>query len=359
MKPGTESATATSGPPREPGERRVKRKFRRRVPDHAQSLRAAVQTVFLLLNVGIGIQFYLWVRAHEAGISPPTVSRPPGVEGWLPIASLMGLKSLLVTGDWPRVHPAGIVLLLVFTAVSLLFHKSFCSWFCPIGTLSEVLGRFGLRLLGRDLRLPRWIDVPLRGVKYLLLGLFAYAVAGMSVAGIHAFLESPYGIVADVKMLDFFRSPGSLTVGVLLGLAAASVVVRGFWCRFLCPYGALMGLVSLFSPTRIRRSADHCIDCGKCARACPSLIPVDHLTAVRSAECTSCLECVTACPVQDALALQTVGRRRVSPVEVAALICLIFLGFVAAARLTGHWKTHLSEDVYRQLVPRAAQFSHP
>lgn len=160
-------------------------------------------------------------------------------------------------------------------------------------------------------------------------------------------------------MLDFFRFPSGLSVAVLLGLAAASFIVRNFWCRYLCPYGALMGLVALLSPNRIRRSPDHCVDCGKCARACPSRIPVDQLVAIRSTECTSCLECVAACPVQDALALESVGRKRVSPVLVAAAICLIFLGFVAVGRLTGHWTTNLPEAVYRELVPKAAQLSHP
>src|SRR3989442_12428093 len=55
---------------------------------------------------------------------------------------------------------------------------------------------------GRNFRLPRWLDIPLRGLKYLLLGLFLYAVASMSVDGIRAFLDGPYGLVADVKMLN-------------------------------------------------------------------------------------------------------------------------------------------------------------
>ena len=64
-------------------------------------------------------------------------------------------------------------------------------------------------------------------------------------------------------------------------LVLASVFVQNFWCRYLCPYGALMGLAALASPLRIRREASLCIDCAKCAKACPSALPVDRLVAIR------------------------------------------------------------------------------
>ena len=63
----------------------------------------------------------------------------------------------------------------------------------------------------------------------------------MSVPAIRAFLEGPYGMVDDVKMLNFFRFLG-LTGGIVVALlVVASVFVQNFWCRYLCPYGALDG----------------------------------------------------------------------------------------------------------------------
>ena len=125
----------------------------------------------------------------------------------------------------------------------------------------------------------------------------------MPVPAIRAFLEGPYGLVDDVKMLNFFRLLG-LTGGIVVAvLVVASVFVQNFWCRFLCPYGALMGLVGMASPVRIRREASLCIDCGKCAKSCPSILPVDQLVTIRSAECTGCLQCVASCPAAGALML--------------------------------------------------------
>ncbi len=332
----------------------------RRAPvDRSQALRRAFQLAFLALNIWIGVEFYLFVRYYESGGATVWAPRPPGVEGWLPIASLMNLKVWLLTGELPRVHPAGMFLLLAFLAISWLLRKTFCSWLCPVGAVSEWLWRLGKSTFRRNWRLPRWADIPLRGVKYALFGLFLYAVAAMPVAGIRAFLEGPYGVVADVKMLNFFRFMG-VTAAVTLGvLVILSVFVQNFWCRYLCPYGAFLGLAALFSPTRIRRNPETCIDCAKCAKACPSQLPVDKLITIRSAECTGCLECVAVCPAAGTLALSLPRRRAVPAWAVAALIAALFFGAYGYARWTGSWRTDLPSTVYFELIPNANQFSHP
>ncbi|HWC99780.1 MAG TPA: 4Fe-4S binding protein [Candidatus Sulfopaludibacter sp.] len=338
---------------------KIKKHFERAKPGRSQSLRHTFQFIFLTLNVWICAEFYLFVRFYERGGVGIRATRPPGVEGWLPIASLMNLKVLLASGQIPALHPAGMFLLLSFLAMSWIFRKSFCGWLCPIGTVSEYLWRLGRQTFGRNYRLPRKLDIGLRSLKYLLLGLFFYAVGSMSVPAIHAFLESPYGLVDDVKMLNFFRFLG-VTGGVVMALlVVASVFVQNFWCRYLCPYGALMGLAALASPLRIRRDAALCIDCGKCAKACPSALPVDRLVSIASAECTACLQCVESCPAAGALIMAAPRRRRVPAWTIATGVAVLFLGFTTYARMTNNWHTNLPERLYFELVPHATEFTHP
>jgi polyferredoxin len=335
-----------------------KKLVQRAAPDRSQRLRRAFQLAFLALNVWIGVEFYGWVRYYETGGRSLWVSRPPGVEGWLPIASLMNFKVFLATGQLPRLHPAGMFLFLAFVAMSWLLRKSFCSWLCPVGTVSEYLWRLGKQTFGRNFRLPRWVDLPLRSLKYILLGLFLYAVGSMSVSGIRSFLESPYGLMEDVHMLNFFRFLG-VTGGLVMALLIfASVFVQNFWCRYFCPYGALLGLVSMLSPLRIRRHAALCIDCAKCAKACPSALPVDRLVTIRSAECLGCMECVAICPAAGALEMSAPRRTRVPSWAVAAGVALLFLGVTGYARRTGHWRTDLPSRIYFELVAGAGEFSH-
>jgi polyferredoxin len=337
----------------------AKKLLKRRAPDRSQLLRWTVQGAFLLLNVWIGVQFYLFVRHYETFGAMPLVARPPGVEGWLPIASLMNLKVLLLNGTLPSVHPAGLFLLVAFLAISFFLRKAFCGWLCPVGTFSEWLWRIGRRTFRRSFCLPRRADVALRSLKYILMGLFLYAVASMSVPAIRAFLDGPYGVISDVKMLNFFRFLGVTSAVVLGALVLLSVFVQNFWCRYLCPYGALLGLVARFSPARIRRAPGICIDCAKCAVACPARLPVDELITIRSPECTGCLECVAVCPAEGALWMSVGKRPRIPAWMFAAAIGALFFGIVGYAQLSGHWRTNLPSQVYQDLVPRANEFAHP
>lgn len=337
-----------------------KKFIRRNDRDFSQHIRRAVQGLFFLLNISVGLQFYLWVRWAETGGQAPAFSRPAGVEGWLPIEGLMLFKYVALSRQLPRLHPAAFFLFTAFALSSLLLRKSFCGWLCPVGTVSESLWKLGCRIFGRTFKVPRWFDLPLRSLKYLLLSFFVYAVAMMSAAEIADFVSSPYGLVVDVRMLNFFRFVGSTTVFVLAGLGVASILVQNFWCRYLCPYGAFMGLISMLSPVRITRNEPACIDCAKCAKACPSSLPVDKLVQIRSAECTGCMECVAVCPAKDALSLNLLGSSRgISAWQVAAGVAIIFLGLVGFAKATGHWDTRLPQEVVMRLVPSANESLHP
>jgi polyferredoxin len=351
-------------PPAEPvREPKIKKPYiKRTLKDRSQQIRRTVQVSFLLLNIWLGTQFYFFVRHYEQYAAGSPVSRPAGIEGWLPIAGLMNLKAFILTGDLPQVHPAAMFLLVCFLGISLLLRKAFCGWLCPVGTISEYLWKFGRKTLRRNWALPRWFDLTLRSLKYVLLALFGYAVASMDVEGIEGFLTSPYGLIADVKMLNFFRHLG-VTAAIVLGtLMALSIFVQNFWCRYLCPYGALNGLFSLLSPTRIRRNPDACIDCAKCAKACPSKLPVDTLIQIRSAECLGCLECVAICPAENALDLSILGAKPLNqrtPSAVAAGIALLFFGIVGYAKVTNNWNTHVPAQLYERLIPNADDYGHP
>ncbi|MBM3764190.1 MAG: 4Fe-4S binding protein [Acidobacteria bacterium] len=329
---------------------------RRLLPDSSQRVRRLVQFAFLLLNIWIGAQFYLFVRYIERG--GWRVDRPPGAEGWLPIAGMMNTSLWLQTGNVPVIHPAAMVLFLAFLTISILFRKAFCGWLCPIGTISEQLWKLGRDTFRRVFFPPKWLDIPLRGLKYILLGLFVWFAGAMTAESIEGFLTSPYGLVADVKMLDFFRHM-SQTAAIVIGvLVVGSMLVPNMWCRYLCPYGALMGIAALASPLRIRRVPSACIDCAKCAKSCPSNLPVDRLVQIRSAECLGCMECVAVCPAEGALYLGT-KKRAVSPAFVAAAVAAVFLCAVGLARVTGHWHSPIPEHVYKVLIPEVASLGHP
>ncbi len=318
-----------------------------RLREDSQFLRTTVQAAFALLCIWIGVEFYLFVRWGMSGGSEALASRPPGAEGFLPISALISLKYFLLTGIVNGIHPSGLFILLAIIAVSLLLKKAFCSWICPIGTLSESLWMLGRKLVRRNLTLPRWLDYPLRSLKYILMGFFVWSVSTMDVRELANFIYSPYNRVADVKMYLFFADIGGEAIWTIIILMLLSVFIKNFWCRVLCPYGALLGIVSWLSPLKITRTTSTCIDCALCTKSCPAGINVHRAARVWSDECMSCLACVEACPVKNTLAMKAGVRSRPVPGwAFGLLVAGVFVVVTGLAVVTGHWQNDISRAEY-------------
>jgi polyferredoxin len=335
---------------RQPAYSSEKNIFRRtawRLREDSQFQRSAVQLAFVLLCLWIGIQFALFMAWGESAGQLPYVERPPGVEGFLPISALMSLKYWASTGLVNGIHPAAMIILVAVIAVSVAAKKAFCSWLCPVGTLSESLWMLGRKLFGRTLTVPRWLDYPLRALKYLLLLFFVLSIHAMSTEALRHFLYSPYNRVADIKMYLFFAEISTFALWTIIILVLLSVVIQNFWCRYLCPYGALLGILSWLSPLKITRRAESCIDCELCTKACPSAIRVHTSTRVRSDECTACMSCVEACPVKDTLTMALPRRTASAPGWVITVLVVgTFVAVTGTAMLVGLWQNDITREEY-------------
>jgi len=350
-------------------QRQGNRRFKPRKRFSTRRLRFWAQMFAAMITLWIGVEFVRFVQYLESGgnsVTAPT--RPPGVEAFLPISGLISLRDWFVTGMLNSIHPASMIILLVIILTAFLFKKGFCGWVCPVGFISEMIGNIGdriVRLLGinRRLKSPRLLDYPLRSLKYILLGFFVYAVFfAMSATAIQQFVASPYNKVADVKMLEFFADIDSFALWTIAILFVLSIFIRGFWCRYFCPYGALLGLVSLLGSGKVRRNADKCIDCARCAKVCPSFIKVDQITSVVSDECSGCLDCVDVCPVNGALETYIGGsRRRISAKVWAIAFIVVFWGTLFIFKTAGPWKNSITAQEYQYHIEKmnGPEYIHP
>ena len=309
--------------------------------------RKFVQYLFLATTILIGAKFSVFVNQLESGISP-TVSRPPGIEAFLPISSLISLKYWLIAGIFNRVHPSGLIILLIILSTAILLKRGFCSWVCPFGLLTEYLNRLHRIIFRKNIIIPRWFDYPLRSLKYLLLAFFLWAIAvKMNASALDNFIYSPYNMVADIKMLYFFKNISMLAFWVIVALVILSILIRNFWCRYLCPYGALLGALSYLSIYKIHRNEQSCTNCQRCTRLCPVDIPVHKTACVMSDECHACLKCVSVCPEKNTLYLSSLKQSGVmKPWIYAVTISLLFSGGSLLARATGYWQTGISNNEY-------------
>ncbi len=337
--------------------------MKKKIKFNSQTLRFLSQVFFLIIVLWIGVQFTFFIKWLNSNGFANYYPRPAGVEGFLPISSLMSLYYFVLSGKIHPFHPAGLFIFIAILSVSFLFGKSFCSWICPIGTISEWIGDFGEKLTKKIFRrkivLPRWLDYPLRSLKYLLLAFFLYSIFGMSQEALKSFLDSPYNLFADIKLYKFFADISLFSLKVIIVLFVLSIFIRNFWCRYLCPYGALLGIISFLSPNKIKRDENTCIDCELCTKACPANIKVHKVKTVISDECTTCLNCVEACPVKGALSLQTLPvQKEVKPKLVAISILAIYFLITGAAKLSGMWRNKISEQTYLEYYKEINLINH-
>lgn len=312
------------------------------------TLRRAVQAFIALLMLYAAWEFNNFVEYIRADSTGPVPDRAPMVEGFLPIAAILAFKAWIATGFIDNIHPAGLMIFVATLITAWVFRRALCSWICPIGTLSEYLAILGRKLIGKNLNVPKWLDTILLGLKFVLFFYIAKAFIFLPAQQAIAFMKIPYYAISDIKMFEFFFKIGTIGLMVILVLVILSIFIKSFWCRYLCPYGALLGAVSFFSPVILTKNAETCIDCGRCNQVCPNKVDVQGKKRfVITSECTGCTSCVSACPKDNTLEFKLLGKFRMSAFVFSIGFLAVFFGIILLAKATGHWETVLMIQDYK------------
>lgn len=263
--------------------------------------------------------------------------RTIGVDALCPFGGLESLWALLTGGSLLQHIAVSTFVVFGFTVVmALVFRRVFCGYVCPLGTLQELFGRLGRRIFGRRRpTLPAAFDRPARLLKYVVLvvvAVWTWQAGTLVVRGVDPWVAFMHLSTAEV-LTDFGGGLAILAVAVL-----GSVVYERFFCRYLCPMGALLAPLSRFAPFAIRRNENTCTSCTACDRACPVGVKVSDVATVTDPECIACSECVNACPVADTLVVGAkVGARRtiLTPSRFMGITVVVLLATLAATTAAG------------------------
>jgi ferredoxin len=231
---------------------------------------------------------------------------------------------------------SSVILFGVVLVTALFFRRSFCGYICPLGALQEFFGKLRGLLFGkRRFEMPASIDRPARFLKYAVLAFFTVWTWQAATLAIRP--DDPWVAYMHLTSGELFTEMG-IGLGILVVSLVGSVVYDRFFCKYLCPMGAFLGIVSKVSLFKVRRNADSCISCGACDKACPVNLTVSAMETVTSAECINCNECVNSCPVAHTLEVADApyGRKRTSLVPTAVLgftvlIIALFVGWTTVS----------------------------
>ena len=148
-----------------------------------------VKVAFLTFYVWCAVQLFRFADWARGG--GPFVHRPEAPAGILPIGHFTSFFAWLRGGGWDVLLPAGLVIILGALATSLILKRGFCGWICPVGTVWELFAAVGRKLFGRDFRLPAWLDIPGRLMRYLLAVGFIWFLLRVPVAAAVQFRSMP------------------------------------------------------------------------------------------------------------------------------------------------------------------------
>ncbi len=293
----------------------------------------------------------------------------PDFEAYCPFGGIQALGSYILNQALScSMTSAQIVMGLLLMLAVFLLSKLFCAYICPIGTISEWLGKLGDKLK------IRWTiggiaDKALRSLKYILLFITLYFTFQSNELFCKKF--DPYfgiasGFDSDVVVLY-------AVISILL-VIVGSVFIRLFWCKYVCPLGAISNIFrftgffvavmivyllllnfgiavhyvwpltvacaggyfievtgkygKVFPLVKITRNEANCTGCQLCSIKCPQAIDVANVKVVRDTDCNLCNDCVSACPEEGALLInQKKSLRWLSPIATIVLIVVgILLG---------------------------------
>jgi polyferredoxin len=291
---------------------RAKRRARWRAR-HWRALRRLVQYAALLAFVVL----FIWSR--RGGWPASLVNVPMRLDPLAMLAHLLASRTIL----------AGSALALITIVLTLALGRVWCGWLCPLGTLLDLFSlrrwrgkreapadswrrvKYGLLLtiLAAALftNLTLLIFDPLT-ILFRTLSVSAWPAVDQLVTAAETALYRVPVLQSAISTFDGLVRPKLLPpdpayyrytllyAGVFLGVVLLNLIAPRFWCRYLCPLGALLGLLSKVAVVR-REVNDRCTECGACARVCPTgTIQGEKGYASDPGECTMCLECLVICP---------------------------------------------------------------
>lgn len=264
------------------------------------SFRIISQIMFFVIIGGIAVNNGL----KELGNGLPYIPAL-SLHAICPFGGVETLYNLATISNYVKnISASSVIILSLSLILGILFGPVICGWVCPLGSLQEWTGSIGRKLFKKKYNHfvnPKF-DNFLRFLRYFVLVWVIYVTARSGTLLFKSF--DPY-----YALFNFFTGEVAITALIILGATiVGSLFIERPWCKYACPYGAVLGITNKFRIFKIKRTPSSCINCKKCDSVCPMNITISDKEIINNHQCISCLKCTSeqSCPIKNTVEFKSI-----------------------------------------------------
>ncbi|MDP4178673.1 MAG: 4Fe-4S binding protein [Bacillota bacterium] len=213
----------------------------------------------------------------------------------LTFSQLSNIYSMMLKGKFNFIQAfPTITAAATFLTLTLVLGRFFCGWLCTFGAINDFIYLISKKVFKTKFRVNPKLDSILKYVKYVVL---IFIVTTIWTTGSHLFSSaSPWNAFAEITQFPQVLSDYTIGFAILVLIIFGAFFIERFFCRYLCPLGAVFTILSKLRIFKINKPNDKCGNCRLCTNNCAMGISLYKTNKVSSGECINCLKCIETCP---------------------------------------------------------------
>ncbi len=215
--------------------------------------------------------------------------------------------------------------------ITIVLERFFCGWVCAFGTYNDFLHLLSKNVFKIDFKVNEKADAALKYVKYIILLLLMVVVWTASSKIFET--TSPWDAFAQITNFPQVLSDYSIGFILLLLITVGAFFVERFFCRYLCPLGAVFNIFSRIGILKIKKPTDKCGKCRLCTNSCSMALPLYKVKSVCGGDCINCFKCIETCP-RNNTQVDILGEK-INPELASSLAIAAMVGVYAINNLGG------------------------
>ena len=249
----------------------------------------------------------------------------------LALEQLKSIYQMIIGGNFDFLSAITSSIELITIIVStIVIGRFFCGWFCSFGALNDLMYYLNKKIFKVKFKINPKVDNILKYIKYIVL-LFIIVVSWTLGSNILKG-TSPWDAFAQITSPSIVISSFAIGLVLLLLISVGAFFIERFFCRYLCPLGAVFSLISRIGIFKINKPSKDCGKCRACTNNCSMGIQLYKTEKQHGGECINCLKCVEVCPRKNANA--NAFGENINPALASTVAIGAFVGMYGLTNVT-------------------------